>query len=104
MVVKMCIVNPVGEFSYTVVAWDTEYTIRIDYLKLLNYLDSESKQMQLISDGSANAPGVGINRLQNNGNFEEAAYAVLKHLEDLKRPYLTKFEEEILALHNRGMN
>jgi hypothetical protein len=29
--------------------------------------------------------------------LEEAARAVLKHLGELKRPYLTEFEEEILS-------
>ncbi|MEH2254611.1 hypothetical protein [Nostoc sp.] len=54
---------------------------------------TQCEQMQLISDGSANTRGDRINRLRDNGNFEEAAYAVLKHLGELKRPYLTKFEE-----------
>ncbi|WP_338421904.1 hypothetical protein [Nostoc flagelliforme] len=44
------IVKHVGEFSCTVTMWDREYTVRIDHLKLLNYLDSECQQMQLISD------------------------------------------------------
>ncbi|MFN6488306.1 MULTISPECIES: hypothetical protein [unclassified Nostoc] len=45
-----CIVNHVGEFSCTVTMWDGEYTIRIDHMKPLNYLESECQQMQQISD------------------------------------------------------
>ena len=44
-----------------------------------------------------------INRLRDNGNFEEAAYAVLKHLGELKRPYFTKFKEEILSFIEKNI-
>lgn len=84
-----CIVNHVGEFSCTVTMWDGEYTVRIDHLKSLNYLESECQQMQLISDR--------ISRLWENESLEEAARAMLKYLGELKRPYLTAFEEEILG-------
>ena len=83
------IINDVGKFSCTVTMWDGEYTVRIDHLKSLNYLDSECQQMQLISDR--------INRLWKKENLEEAACAVLKHLGELKRPYLTEFEERFLG-------
>ncbi|MEH2425210.1 MAG: hypothetical protein V7K48_31200 [Nostoc sp.] len=66
------------------------WVIPILYEDAPNYMRNEPQraqceQMQLISDR--------INRLRDNGNFEEAAYAVSKHLGELKRPYLTKFEE-----------
>jgi hypothetical protein len=83
------IVNHVGEFSCTVTMWDGQYTVRIDHLKPLNYLESECQQMQLISDR--------ISRLRENENLEQAARAVLKHLGDLKRPYLNEFEENLLS-------
>ncbi|OYE00912.1 hypothetical protein CDG79_32515 [Nostoc sp. 'Peltigera membranacea cyanobiont' 232] len=38
-----------------------------------------------------------IHSLREKENLEEAARAVLKHLGELKRPYLTEFEEEILS-------
>jgi DNA-directed RNA polymerase subunit L len=38
-----------------------------------------------------------ISKLRENENLEEAARAVLKHLGELKRPYLTAFEEELLS-------
>ncbi|MBW4458254.1 MAG: hypothetical protein KME55_39855 [Nostoc indistinguendum CM1-VF10] len=85
-----CIVSHVGEFSCTVTMWDREYTVRIDHLKPLNYLESECQQMQLLCDR--------ISRLQENENLEEAARAVLKHLGELKRPYLTAVEEKLLGL------
>ncbi|MEH1830375.1 MAG: hypothetical protein V7L22_34400 [Nostoc sp.] len=85
-----CIVSHVGEFSCTVTMWDGEYTVRIDHLKPLNYLESECQQMQLISDR--------ISRLRENEKLEEAARAVLKHLGELKRPYLTVLEEKVLSL------
>jgi hypothetical protein len=84
------IVNHVGEFSCTVTTWDGEYTVRIAHLKPLNYLPAECQQMQLISDR--------INRLRDNENLEEAARAVLKHLGELKRPYLTAVEEKLLSV------
>ncbi|MBD6620882.1 hypothetical protein FNW02_35410 [Komarekiella sp. 'clone 1'] len=83
------IVNHVGEFSCTVTMWDGEYTVRIDYLKPLNYLDSECQQMQLLCDR--------IKRLRDSGKLEAPAEAVLKCLGELKRPYLTKFEEKLLS-------
>ncbi|WP_193197979.1 hypothetical protein [Nostoc sp. MG11] len=48
----------------------------------------------------AQAPTVGdrISRLRDNENLEEAARAVLKHLGELKRPYLTAVEEKLLGL------
>lgn len=85
-----CIVNHVGEVSCTVTMWDGEYTVRIDHLKPFNYLESECQQMQQISDR--------ISRLRENENLEEAARAVLKHLGELKRPYLTVVEEKLLGL------
>ena len=84
------IVNHVGEFSCTVTMWDGEYTVRIDHLKSLNYLESECQQMQVICDR--------IRRLRENKNLEEAACVVLKHLGELKHPYLTAFEEELLSV------
>ncbi|WP_375512235.1 hypothetical protein [uncultured Nostoc sp.] len=84
------IVNHVGEFSCTVTTWDGEYTVRIAHLKPLNYLPAECQQIQLINDR--------INRLRDNENLEEAAHAVLKHLGELKRPYLTEVEEKLLSV------
>jgi hypothetical protein len=83
------IVNHVGEFSCTVTMWDGEYTVRIDHLKPFNYLESECQQMQQISDR--------INRLRDSGKLEAPAEAVLKCLGELKRPYLTEFEEKLLG-------
>ncbi len=42
-----------------------------------------------------------ISRLRENENLEEAARAVLKHLGELKRPYLTLVEEKLLGLIER---
>ncbi|MHC5771613.1 MAG: hypothetical protein ACYTXI_39890 [Nostoc sp.] len=58
-------------------------------MKCFNYLPHECQQMQQISDR--------ISRLRENENLEEAARAVLKHLGELKRPYLIAFEEELLS-------
>ncbi len=79
----------VGEFSCTVTMWDGEYTVRIDHLKPLNYLESECQQMQVISDR--------ISRLRDSGKLEAPAEAVLKCLGELKRPYLSEFEEKLLG-------
>jgi hypothetical protein len=85
-----CIVTHVGEFSCTVEAWDGEYTVRVDHLKPLNYSDAECQQMQHICDR--------IRRLRESENLEEAARAVLKHLGEVKRPYLTAVEERLLSV------
>ncbi|WP_234017069.1 hypothetical protein [Nostoc sp. 'Lobaria pulmonaria (5183) cyanobiont'] len=61
-----CIVNHVGEFSCTVLVWDGEYTVRIDHLKPLNYLESECHQMQQISDACGGLR-LRINRLRDGG-------------------------------------
>ncbi|MDZ8264405.1 hypothetical protein [Nostoc sp. ChiQUE01b] len=45
--------------------------------------------MQQISDR--------ISRLRENKSLEEAARAVLKHLRELERFYLTQFEERLLS-------
>ncbi|MBE9001534.1 hypothetical protein IQ274_25790 [Nostoc sp. LEGE 12447] len=38
-----------------------------------------------------------ISRLRENDNLEDAPSAVLKHLGELKRPYLTVVEEKLLS-------
>ena len=83
------IVSQVNEFSCTVKLWDGGYTVGLQHLKSYNYLPAECEQMQVICDR--------ISRLRENENLEEAARAVLKHLGELKRPYLTAFEEELLS-------
>ncbi|ACC85029.1 hypothetical protein [Nostoc punctiforme] len=82
------IVNHVGEFSCTVKTWDGEYTVGLQHLKSFNYLPAECEQMRQICDR--------IRRLRKNESLEEAARAVLKHLGEVKRPYLTAFEGELL--------
>ncbi|MEH1837182.1 MAG: hypothetical protein V7L20_00080 [Nostoc sp.] len=39
-----------------------------------------------------------ISRLRENENLEDAPSAVLKHLGELKRPYLTAVEEKLLGV------
>ncbi|WP_242056135.1 hypothetical protein [Nostoc flagelliforme] len=38
-----------------------------------------------------------ISRLRENDNLENAPSAMLKYLGELKRPYLTEFEEKLLG-------
>jgi len=52
--------------------------------------------MQVICDACGGLR-LRIHRLRENENLEEAARAVLKHLGELKRPYLAAFEEELLG-------
>jgi|GEM_PF-607393 len=84
------IVQNVGDFSCTVMAWDGEYTVRIDHLKLFEYSDVECEQMRGICDR--------MTRLRNGGFLEPTAQALLKQLGELKRPYLTPLEEKLLQL------
>ncbi|MEH2324665.1 MAG: hypothetical protein V7K32_14075 [Nostoc sp.] len=70
--------------------WHGEHTIGLQHLKSFNYLPQECQQVQEISHR--------IHRLRKNENLEEAARAVLKHLGELKRPYLTAVEEKLLSV------
>jgi hypothetical protein len=85
-----CIVSQVNDFSCTVTAWGGEYTVRLDHLKSMNYSDTECEQMKQICER--------ITRLHDNGNLEQAASAMLKHLGEVKRPYLTPLEEKLLRV------
>jgi hypothetical protein len=85
-----CIVSHVGDFSCTVMAWDREYIVRIDHLKLLEYTDAECEQMKKICDR--------LKTLLALENLEPVALGILSSLGELKRPYLTPFEEKLLQL------
>lgn len=85
-----CVVTSVNEFSCTVTAWDSEYTIKIDHLKSLNYLEEECFAMQELLTR--------ITHLSKNKNLEPAARKFLKHLGETRPPYLSPLEEKILAL------
>jgi len=91
------IVNHVGEFSCTVKTWDGEYTVGLQHLKSFNYLPQECQQMQVICD-TCGGLRLRISRLRGNENLEDAPSAVLKHLGEVKRPYLTVVEEKLLSL------
>ncbi|WDD36140.1 hypothetical protein PQG02_31150 (plasmid) [Nostoc sp. UHCC 0926] len=84
------IVSAVNDFSCTLRMWDGEYGVGLQHMKSFNYLPAECEQMREICDR--------INRLRENENLEEAARAVLKHLGELKQPYLTGVEEKLLML------
>ncbi|BAT56686.1 hypothetical protein NOS3756_56980 (plasmid) [Nostoc sp. NIES-3756] len=83
------IVTVVNDFSCTVRTWDTELTVGLKHLKSFDYLPAECQQMQEVCER--------IHKLRDSENLEEAAGAVLKHLGEVKRPYLTAFEEELLS-------
>ncbi|MBW4689764.1 MAG: hypothetical protein KME40_32915 [Komarekiella atlantica HA4396-MV6] len=53
--------------------------------------------MQLLSDACGGLR-LRISRLRNSGKLEASVEAVLKCLEELKRPYLTAVEEKLLSL------
>ncbi|MDF5732605.1 MAG: hypothetical protein PUP92_32575, partial [Rhizonema sp. PD38] len=74
-----CIVSKVNDFSCTVTAWDGEYIVKIDHLKSLDYSDADCKQVQLLCDR--------ITKLLHLNDLEDATYAVLTHLGEIKRPY-----------------
>lgn len=105
------IVSATNEFSCTVRMWDGEYTIGLQHLKSFNYLPEECQQMREVceritrvySDSLEETGGLRlrINRLRDNENFEDAPSASAQHLGEVKRPYLTEFEEEILSFIER---
>ncbi|BCL39675.1 hypothetical protein [Nostoc sp. MS1] len=87
------IVTYVGDFSCTVKTWNGEVTVGVQHLKSFDYLPAECQQMQGVCDR--------ITRLRGCENLEEAAHAVLKHLGEVKRPYLTTMEENLLSVIER---
>ncbi|MEC4812345.1 MAG: hypothetical protein SAK29_03575, partial [Scytonema sp. PMC 1069.18] len=84
-----CIVVRVNNFSCNVVAWDGEYTVGMEHLKSLEYSDGNCEQMKLLGDR--------ISKLRSLDNLEDAAKNVLRQLGEVKRPYLTTFEEKLLS-------
>uniref|UniRef100_A0A0C1R7F4 Uncharacterized protein n=1 Tax=Tolypothrix bouteillei VB521301 TaxID=1479485 RepID=A0A0C1R7F4_9CYAN len=85
-----CIVSQVNDLSCTVTAWDGDYIVKMDCLKSLDYSDADCEQMKEVC--------LRITKLRNLNNVEDATYAVLKHLGEIKRPYLTSVEEKLLSL------
>ncbi|BAZ18855.1 hypothetical protein NIES4071_107400 (plasmid) [Calothrix sp. NIES-4071] len=84
-----CLVKEIHEFSCTVAAWDSEYTLRIDHLKSLNYLDSGCDFMASLHKR--------ISSIRSHGDLEEAAINSLRQLGGIGRHYLTKLEETFLT-------
>nr|WP_230966088.1 hypothetical protein [Nostoc sp. NZL] len=73
-------------------------TVEVKHLKSSDYLPQECQQMQLLCDGAVSPTGSDrISRLRENENLKDAPSASAQHLGELKRPYLTAFEEELLG-------
>jgi hypothetical protein len=85
-----CIVTQIGDYSYTVTAWDGVYTLKLEHLKSLDCSDMDCEQMNSICDR--------LNKLRNSGKLEEAATSLLQHIGQVKRPYLTPLEEKLLSV------
>ncbi|MBD2302824.1 MULTISPECIES: hypothetical protein [unclassified Nostoc] len=83
------IVAQVNDFSCTVKTWNGEVIVGVQHLRSFNYLPQECQQMQEVCDR--------IRGLRESENLEEAGRAVLKYLGEMKRPYLTAFEQELLS-------
>jgi hypothetical protein len=85
-----CIVTQVGDYSCMVSAWDGLYTVKLEHLKPLDYLDMDCEQINSVSER--------LTRLRKSGKLEQAATSLIQHIGQLKRPYLTPLEEKILSL------
>ena len=85
-----CIVSEVYEFSCLVATWNSEYTLRPEHLKSLEYSPDECRQMENL--------GVRMTLLHQTGKLDEASLWILNGLAKLKTPYLTILEEKLLAL------
>ena len=85
-----CIVSEVYEFSCLVATWESEYILRPEHLKSLEYSPDECKQMEDL--------GVRMTLLHQTGKLDEAALWILNGLAKLKTPYLTILESKLLAL------
>ncbi len=84
------IVSQVHDLSCTLTVWDSEYIVKLDNLKSLEYSDTDCERMHQVCDR--------ITKLRNSGKLEDAAISVLKQLGEMKRPYLTPLEEKLLRL------
>jgi hypothetical protein len=91
-----CIVQEVHEYSCTVTTWNGTYTLKIDHLKSLNYLDYQCEQMQSLHNR--------ITKIMKNLDLEEAAWSALKQLGEIRRPYLTELEETFLSTMEKKYN
>ena len=85
-----CIVSEVYEFSCLVATWESEYILRSEHLKSLEYSPDECKQMEDL--------GIRMTLLHQTGKLDEAALWILNGLAKLKTPYLTILESKLLAL------
>jgi hypothetical protein len=85
-----CIVSFVGEFSCKVNTWNSEYILRPEHLKSLNYSEDECNQMFEL--------GERMTALHETGALDSAAMWVLNGLSKLTSPYLTKLEEKLLKV------
>lgn len=88
-----CIVSEVGDFSCKVNTWDSEYLLRLEHLKSLNYSVRECRAMEEL--------GVRMTQLYETGELDEAAMWVLNGLAKLTRPYLTPLEDKLLGVLER---
>ena len=85
-----CIVSEVYEFSCLVATWESEYILRSEHLKSLEYSPDECKQMEDL--------GIRMTQLHQTAKLDEAALWILNGLAKLKTPYLTILESKLLAL------
>ena len=85
-----CIVSQVNEFSCTVMAWDGEYTLKMEHLKSFDYSDSDCEEMHSLC--------LRIAKLRSSSKLEDVAMSVLKLLGEVKRPYLTTLEEKLMSV------
>jgi hypothetical protein len=88
-----CIVSEVYDFSCTVNTWDSEYLVRLEHLKSLDYTLKECRQMEDL--------GVRMSLLRETGKLDDAALWILNGLAKLQRAYLTPIEEKLLSLLER---
>jgi hypothetical protein len=88
-----CIVSSVDNFSCTVNTFDSEYHLRPEHLKSLEFSPLECKYMEDL--------GVRMSELYSSGKLEEIALGVLNQLGKIERAYLTELEEEFLSVLER---
>ncbi|MGH2413669.1 MAG: hypothetical protein ACRDEA_08250 [Microcystaceae cyanobacterium] len=84
-----CIVTEIHEFGCTVRAFDGEYLVRIENLKILDYSLAQKEVMHRLCER--------LNRLYQTYS-EDAVRVMLESLGKLNRPYLTAIEQKLLSL------
>lgn len=85
-----CIVTHVGDYSCTVVTWDSEYVVKLEHLKSYEYMEEECAFMEELC--------LRLKKLHQVSNLDDAVYWMMNGIGKLSAPYLTPLQEKLLEV------